>query len=320
MIRKIWKSESLWSFLLVPLSFLYFIILKVYKLVKKEKKINTPIICVGNAILGGAGKTPMTIKIRRTLQNNFKNIFVLTRGYKGKVKGPILVDSSENFLKFGDESLIHFKHGKTCVSKNKYSGAMFCENLGADLIIMDDGLQSIDVEKKIKILVVDDDYGFGNSRVFPSGPLRTTVKESIESSDIIIVIGNKTFSNQQKFNIQNKNIYLAKKTIKPNKFKNQRLYVFSALGNNKNFHNSLLNEGYKIEKIKEFPDHYKFKKKEIIDILKEADEMKLKIICTQKDFVKIPYEFKKYIYPIDLEIKIKNHLKFKNHLLQMIES
>ncbi|MFL2661054.1 MAG: tetraacyldisaccharide 4'-kinase [Alphaproteobacteria bacterium] len=318
MIKKLWESKNIWSLLLTPLSYLYIIALKLYKIIRKEQVIITPIICVGNATLGGAGKTPVAIEIRKTLQGYFKNIFVLTRGYKGKVKGPILVDSSENFVKFGDESLIHVKQGKTCVSKNKYLGAKFCEDLGADLIIMDDGLQSIDVKKKIKILVVDDNYGFGNKRVFPSGPLRTTVKESIESCDIIIILGNKTFPKKNKFNHQNKTVYLAKKTLNANKFKNQLLYVFSALGNNKNFHNSLLNEGCKIKKIKEFPDHYKFTRKDISKILKEAREMKLKIVCTQKDFIKIPCELKDHIYPIDLEIRLKNHLEFKNQLLKMI--
>ena len=121
-----------------------------------------------------------------------------------------------------------------------------------------------------------------------------------------------------KFNTQNKIVYHAAKVIKINKLKNKPLYVFSALGNNKNFHNSLLNEGCKIIKIKEFPDHYKFKKKDICQILEEAKKMKLKIVCTQKDFLKIPEEFQNHIYPIDLEIKIKNNSKFKSQLLKMI--
>ncbi len=318
MIKKIWESKNLVSFLLIPVSYLYIIILKFYKIISKEHKINTPIICVGNATMGGAGKTPLVIKIRKTLRSHFKHIFILTRGYKGQVKGPILVDSTDNFLKFGDESLLHAKQGQTCVSKNKYLGAKFCEDLGANLIIMDDGLQSIDVKKKIKILVIDDDYAFGNERVFPSGPLRESIKVSIGACDIIIIIGNKNFSKKYKCNMQNKIIYHASKTIKINKLKNKPLYVFSALGNNKNFHNSLLNEGCRIIKIKEFPDHYKFKKQDISKILEEAQKMKLKIVCTHKDFLKIPAEFKNFVYPIDLEIKIKNYSKFKSQLLKMI--
>ena len=317
-MKKIWESNNLVSLLLTPLSYLYIIIFKLYKITSKELKVNIPVICVGNATVGGAGKTPIVIEIRRILQSHFKKIFVLTRGYKGKAKGPILVDSSQNFLKFGDESLLHAQQGETCVSKNKYLGAKFCEDLSANLIIMDDGLQSIDVKKNIKILVIDDDYSFGNKKVFPSGPLRETINQNIKNCDIIIILGNNTFPMKYKFNNQNKMVYYAKKVVKINKFRNQQLYVFSALGNNKNFHKSLLNEGFKIKKIKEFPDHYRFKKEDLIKIIKEAKELKLKVICTQKDFMKIPFEFKKSVYPVDLKIKIKNDQEFKNTLLKII--
>ena len=90
MMDKIWKSNNFVSSALLPLSFLYFFIIYIYRIIKYEKKCNVPVICVGNLTLGGAGKTPTVIKIREILSDYFEDIYVLIRGYKEK-KGPILV-------------------------------------------------------------------------------------------------------------------------------------------------------------------------------------------------------------------------------------
>ena len=83
---------------------------------KKEVEIGKPILCVGNIVIGGAGKTPLVIKIRQLLSNDFSNIFVLTRGYLGEKKGPLIVKKNMHYKDVGDESLIHANYGSTCVS------------------------------------------------------------------------------------------------------------------------------------------------------------------------------------------------------------
>ena len=112
-MQKFWKTNNFLSYILTPISLLYFIFYKTYKLIKKVKICNVPIICVGNVTIGGAGKTPFVIALRELLSKNFRNIFILTRGYKGKKKGPILVDDNSLFNDVGDESLLHHQQGKT---------------------------------------------------------------------------------------------------------------------------------------------------------------------------------------------------------------
>ena len=85
-----WKSSNILSIVLFPISFIYLFVLKLYQIFTKETFIDIPIICVGNIVVGGSGKTPLVIKIRKLL-NNYNKIFVLTRGYKGSEKGPIIV-------------------------------------------------------------------------------------------------------------------------------------------------------------------------------------------------------------------------------------
>ena len=319
MMQKIWKSNNFLNLLLFPFSILYYLCFVIYKISNKEKKCNIPVLCVGNITLGGAGKTPTVIEMRQILTKNFKKIFVLTRGYKGTAKGPLIVSKDHSFHEVGEESLLHSHFGLTCVSKKKFSGAKFCEAQGGELIIMDDGLQSIDIKKNCKVLVIDSDYGFGNKNIFPSGPLRETISSGIKNCDLILIIGNN--SNILKKNmIPKQKVFMAKKEISIESCKNKNLFVFSALGNNTNFHNSLLHSGFTIKRTKSFSDHYIFKKNDILSILNLAKKENLTVVCTKKDYIKVPEEFKNKITPVNLNLKIEKKNKFEQRVLECLRA
>ncbi len=122
-----WKKKGFLSSLLIPFSYFYYFSHILVSKIKKEIKIEIPVICVGNAVVGGSGKTPVVIELRKILKKKFSNIFVLTRGYSGQNKGPLVVNNQHNFLEVGDESVLHSKFGKTCMSKNKIKGANLCK-------------------------------------------------------------------------------------------------------------------------------------------------------------------------------------------------
>ena len=317
MMQKIWKSKNFLNLLLFPFSILYYLCFIIYKISNKEKKCNIPVLCVGNITLGGAGKTPTVIEMRQILTKNFKKIFVLTRGYKGTAKGPLIVSKDHSFHEVGEESLLHSHFGLTCVSKKKFSGAKFCEAQGGKLIIMDDGLQSIDIKKNCKVLVIDSDYGFGNKNIFPSGPLREPISSGIKNCDLILIIGNNS-NIFEKNMIPKQKVFMAKKEISIESCKNKNLFVFSALGNNTNFHNSLLHSGFTIKRTKSFSDHYIFKKNDILSILNVAKKENLTVVCTKKDYIKVPEEFKNKIKPVNLNLKIEKKKKFEKRVLECL--
>ena len=319
MIDKIWKSNNLVNFILLPFSFLYFLIIQIYRIIKYEKNCDVPVICIGNLTVGGAGKTPTVIKIREILSDYYKEVYVLTRGYNGKKSGPILVTNQSSFKDVGEESLLHSKYGSTCVSKNKFYGANFCKAHGSDLIIMDDGLQSVDIKKNCKILVIDENYRFGNHKIFPAGPLREPIYDGLKRCDLVLIMGKKNFLKNFRI-VPTSKIFLAKKKLVFKHHINKNVFVFSALGNNDNFHLSLLEHGFKIKSFRKFPDHYIFKNKDLYKIINEAKKKKLNIVCTEKDYVKIPNKFKEFISPIGLIISIKNEQNFKKKILEFIKN
>ena len=297
-----WKQKNFLSFLFFPISLFYLLGLNIYRKIKDEKKINIPVVCVGNLNVGGSGKTPVSIKLRKLLSKKYSKIFILTRGYRGKIKGPIVVKQNMNYLNVGDEALLHSKFGKTCVSKNKIAGGKFCEKKGANLIILDDGFQSKNLRKDFFLLVLDKELGIKNKFMLPAGPLREPFNTAIERSDAIIFFGKK---NELNLKQKNKKVFLAKKILKPMKIKNNNVFAFSGIGNNENFYNCLKKLKLNIVHFEKFPDHYHYSEHEISEIIFKANKENLSVVCTLKDYVKIPKKFKNKIFYFDLEIQIQ---------------
>lgn len=313
-----WKKKSIISFILLPFSFFYYLGYQIYRLSKKEVEIGKPVLCVGNLVIGGAGKTPLVIKIRQLLSNDFSKIFVLTRGYLGKNKGPLIVKKTMHFKDVGDESLIHAEFGSTCISKNKVEGAKLCRKNGADLIILDDGLQSINVKKKMSLLVIDSFYGTRNRFIFPSGPLRQPTNDALKSCDAIIIL-DKNFNKKKYEFVSHKNIYTGYRELKLSKNIKSKVIAFSALGNNQNFYESLLDHKIKVDEFISFPDHHNFSVIEMRNIIEKSEKKKLSIICTRKDYIKVPNQFKKKICVADLNIKINNSETLRQFILKTLK-
>ena len=139
---KFWETSNLLARILVPLSYFYLFLFICKKQFFKKRKINIPIICIGNITAGGAGKTPVAISIAKFLISKGLKPHFLTRGYKGKLKGPILVSKKHSSLDVGDEPILLSEVAPTWVSRNKVQGARSALESNADLIIMDDGLQN----------------------------------------------------------------------------------------------------------------------------------------------------------------------------------
>ncbi len=316
---KFWQQKNFLSSFFLPLSYIFHLSYLIYFKIKREIKINTPVLCVGNIVIGGSGKTPIAIKLRKILSKKFSNIFVLTRGYKGLKKGPLIIKKKSTFTEVGDEGILHSHFGTTCMSKNKTLGAVFCEKNKSDLIIMDDGLQSRNVKKQVSLLVVDSEYALGNERIFPAGPLRQSINFSLKLSDAVIIVDNSNNYLKHKV-LKDKKIFFAKKIIKIRNLNNHKIFAFCGLGNNKNFLNGLKKLNYDVKKFKGFPDHHIYKTNEIKKIINYAKLNKLSIVCTQKDYLKIPDKFKKDIYVADLDIQIINEKKFFDFLVKKLNS
>ncbi len=149
-----------------------------------------PVICIGNFTMGGAGKTPMALKLASLLREAGLKPGFLTRGYGGSERGPHLIDSAEDGAdRVGDEPLLLAKAAPTVVSRDRPAGAKLLETLGVDAIVMDDGFQNPSLEKDFSLIVVDAGTGVGCGHVFPLGPLRASLAFQLGKADAAVILG-----------------------------------------------------------------------------------------------------------------------------------
>ena len=184
------RSAAL-SYVLLPFSWFYQLGVKIDRAVTVQGKAPLPIICVGNATMGGGGKTPTARTILDIVKTHgkFQTTCFLMRGYGGNFSGAVEVDPAiHTTWNVGDEALMQVRYAPTIVSKNRKKGAELARDLGYDLVIMDDGFQNFSLKKDLSILVVDGGVGFGNQKIFPAGPLREPVTDAVKRADATLVI------------------------------------------------------------------------------------------------------------------------------------
>ena len=321
-----WYKKDLISrfktLLLLPFSIIWILLSLIKRNFAKRYKSHLKVICIGNLSIGGTGKTPFSIQTYKILEIlGYKPVF-LTRGYRGLTKGPILVNKSHNHKDVGDEALLLSKVGTTIVSSNRCIGAKYIENLkkNYDVIIMDDGLQNYQLEQDIKLLLIDKKLLFGNGYCIPAGPLRQTITQGLKKIDAIIFTGDGDIKDINLNFINNIQNFDTKLEIKNNfKTKQNNFLAFCALGNPIKFFNTLKKNNFKIVLTKSFPDHYEYKNKDIKTLREDADNRNLKLITTEKDYVKIDdKENEISVLPIEINFSKADGNKFKSFLKEKI--
>ena len=291
---KFWDQKiGLYSLILYPFAILIKLIIFFKKRLIKSKKFNIPVICIGNIYLGGTGKTPTTILIANELFKIGKKPSIVRKYYSDHE------DEYELIKKYYNNLLVNIKRSKAILE---------AENKSYDSVILDDGFQDYEIKKNLNIICFSQNQLLGNGMVIPSGPLRESLG-ALEDAQVVIINGGKSLEFEQKILQYNKNLNIFYSNYYPvnsNEFEKKKLLAIAGIANPKNFFDLLLKEGLEIKKKMIFPDHYQFKKSEIVNIVKYAEERILQIIMTEKDYFKIKkFNFNEIKY-LKIILKIEN--------------
>jgi tetraacyldisaccharide 4'-kinase len=153
-----------------------------------------PVICVGNLTVGGVGKTPVARELLRRLTQAGVKAHGLSRGHGGRLRGPVRVDLSAHTARdVGDEPLMLARDHPMWISRDRAAGARAAADAGAHVVVMDDGHQNPSVAKALSLVVVDGEtrdgeWPFGDSAVFPSGPMREPLAAGLARADAVVVL------------------------------------------------------------------------------------------------------------------------------------
>ncbi len=300
-------KQNLISYLLIPFSLPIIIRNFLVQFLKKEKFSNIKTICVGNIYLGGTGKTPLTIKIYEILKR---------LDYK-------VATVKKNHLNQKDEQLLLNKKTSLIVSNSRKNAIYQGLDQNYKVLVFDDGLQETKINFDIKIVCFKSKNWIGNGQLIPAGPMREKIS-SLKKFDAVFINGG--LDNIEKIENQIKSINSIIKIFRTfykisniQKYDlNSKYLIFSGIGNPSDFKNILLENKFDVVEELIFPDHYEYNLNDIEKIIIDAKIKNLKIITTEKDYMKIPQKYKKDINFLEIDLVIQNENKFIEFLNKLV--
>ncbi len=262
-----------------------------------------PVLCIGNLVTGGSGKTPTALSVLELIKEERLATApcFLTRGYGGRLKGPLLVNTEEHdVIAIGDEPFLLAKAAPTIVSADRKAGAKMAESKAMDFIIMDDGFQNPGLHKMISLLVIDAATGFGNHRLLPSGPLREPLEDGLKKADAFVLIGEGS-QNITALLPPDKPVFKAHiKTPREWIPDTKSSYIaFTGIGRPGKFKTTLEESKIKLAGWHAFPDHHVFTPQDLVKLVGEAREKGARLITTTKDAIRLPKDFSRD-HPLDI--------------------
>ena len=287
-----YRPSSLTSRLLMPLGALYGAV-AVRRLAREGLDAGIPVLCVGNYHVGGAGKTPTVLALVNLLRDAGEAPIVLSRGYGGKLRGPIKVDPERHAATdVGDEPLMMAQAVPVVVARDRADGVALARSQGASVIVMDDGFQNPAIAKDASLIVIDGDRGLGNGCVFPAGPLRAPLPPQLARTDALIIVGNGGAADAVAAVIAAQGGLVLRAHLMPDEvsiaaLRGKRVLAFAGIGDPGRFFRTLRTSGVDVVAEKTFADHHPFSENEIEALAAAAKRDGLTLVTTEKDLARL---------------------------------
>ncbi|MBD3225031.1 MAG: tetraacyldisaccharide 4'-kinase [Caldithrix sp.] len=309
------KNTSKWimplRILLIPAGWLYGLVTEIRNLcydwgIFKISKFDIPIISIGNITAGGSGKTPFTIALAQFMQENYKTIAIISRGYGRKIKGTQMVCDGHRIKgsaeELGDEPVLIARRLPglvVVVSENRVEGVRFVSNRHKpDLIILDDAFQHRRLHRDIDVVLVHAGECYRFNQPLPAGTLREFKHQLKRANHVILsnadekrvndhpLMGRSTATTTTVFD---RFIDLENKTIPEDKVRaSDRVAAFCAIAKPEGFMQLLLDRKLNPAWFEVFKDHHIFTKDDLTRLTEKCRRYNINyLICTEKDMVKL---------------------------------
>lgn len=287
-----YRPRSPKSHLLSPLGALYGAI-TARRMAREGFDAGIPVICVGNYHVGGAGKTPTVLALTRLLRDLGETPIVLSRGYGGHLRGPVMVDRARHTAAdVGDEPLMMVRDVPVTVAHDRLDGVVLAKSQGATVILMDDGFQNPRLMKDASLIVIDSERGLGNGKVFPAGPLRAPLKAQLARTDALVLIGDGHAADGVAAELLRRGKPALRARLKPDaasivQLHGKKVFAFAGIGDPERFFRSLRTGGIEVARTRAFADHHMFSHDELAALAADARREQLTLVTTEKDLARL---------------------------------
>jgi tetraacyldisaccharide 4'-kinase len=248
---------------------------------------SVPVICCGNVTVGGAGKTTVALDIGARLVARGQIVHFLLRGYGGSVRGPHCVVAGNTAAEVGDEALLLTAVAPAWIGADRVASARSAVVAGAQVLVLDDGLQNPGLHKDLSLVVVDGTSGFGNGRVLPAGPLREPVAAGTARCQAAVLIGPDCTDVAATLPLP-----VLRAELRPGPevaaYVGRRVLAFAGIARPKKFFTMLAEAGVVVAGTLPFPDHHAFSEADLDRVLAAAARTGAAPVTTPKDAVRVP--------------------------------
>ncbi len=293
-----WRPDSggLLSPLLTPLAGIYGAVAAA-RMRASGRSAGVPVICLGNLTVGGAGKTPAALAVARLLLAAHEQPFFLSRGYGGRLRGPVRVDPAVHCAAdVGDEPLLLARLAPAIVARDRIAGAKAARRGGASVVVMDDGFQNPSLAKNLAILLVDSRRGIGNGRVIPAGPLRAPLAIQIARAQALVVVGPTAAAGASAATVvsaaQQHGVAVFHGRLEPDRdtlatLGRRKILAFAGIADPEKFFATLADAGIAVAERASFPDHHRYKAAQARALIARAEAENLVLLTTEKDLARL---------------------------------
>lgn len=260
-----------------------------------------PVICCGNLTVGGTGKTTLALELGARLAAQGQKVHFLLRGYGGASRGTHLVGVTDTVEKVGDEALLLAETAPTWIGADRAASARAAVTAGAQVLVLDDGLQNPSLHKDLSLLVVDGPVGFGNGRVLPAGPLREPIAAGAARCQAVVLIGPDVTGAVGELRHP-----VLRAALQPGpeaaRYVGRRAFAFAGIGRPGKFFAMLQETGVVVAGTIPFPDHHPYSEADLRRVLAEATRLNAAPVTTPKDSVRLPDTYRDRIGVIGVSL------------------
>lgn len=294
------KPPGLLAASLLPLGWVIGLIGRLRFALVAPVSVGVPVICVGNIVAGGAGKTPTAIAILERLARAGLAAHALTRGYGGREKGPLRVDPARHdAAAVGDEALLLVRVAPTWVGADRVASALAAVAAGAKVLVMDDGFQNPALKKDVSLIVVDAGYGLGNGMPIPAGPLREGVGSALARAQGVVLIGQGEVGAFEGATILRARLAPTAAALE---LADKTVFAFAGIGRPEKFFATLRALGCRLAGAVPFPDHHRYSPDLVMRLVEAATEAKAELVTTEKDAMRLPIEARAMVKTVPVEL------------------